>query len=87
MIKLVLKSDGNGEPLVLIGLTKENITQLMSGHPMLLRLSDLGVGVTGRVVFSYGEDKDAVIAEWRDAGIPVPDMPDPQPGEQIVLRP
>ncbi len=87
MIKLVLSGSTPDDHVVLLGLGHPNVQALTNGHPILINLDELNIGATGRLVICYSHDQATLLKEWRDAGIPVPDMPDPAPGEQIHIRP
>lgn len=58
----------NGEPVVLLGLSGENVTRLIAGEPIRLDLAELGLPPT-MVVICYGRTEDALVAELRRHGL------------------
>jgi hypothetical protein len=43
MIKATVYDDHNPDPLVILGLSGENMTRLMADEPILLNLADVGL--------------------------------------------
>ena len=62
---------GSGEPLLLLGLTGENVTRLAAGEPILIRSSELGkLGLPPIVIgIHYGKTVDAILEELKGHGI------------------
>jgi hypothetical protein len=68
MIQMVL--DGrDGVPVVMLGLTRENIDRLLTGQPVFIRGAALGVP-TVNIAITAGEDEKAILDALRDAGMP-----------------
>lgn len=59
---------GDGRPLVVLGLSGENITRLIAGEPVQLDLSDLGLPPT-EVMIIYGKTEDRIAEMLREAGL------------------
>lgn len=87
MLKLVLNRENDDDRVVMLGLTQPNIHALTHGEPILIQLEELGIGAKGRLLITYGQDQAAVVRLWRDAGVPLPDLPEPQPGQKIRMEP
>jgi len=56
--------DGAGRPIVGLGLSEENVKRLKDGQPILVKLSDLGMGDTVITIF-YGKTEVEMEAEVR----------------------
>lgn len=78
MLRFVVR-DGRpgGRTLVGLGLSRENLTRLENGDPILVRLDELDVQGRGKdrrieVAIMFGETLQALSGELRAAGLPVP---------------
>ncbi len=58
-------------PLLLFGLSAENIKRLQSGQPIKINLTEMGM--QGEVLIMYGQTEAAIVEELRQAGIELPD--------------
>ena len=86
MLKLVTRGP-LGTPTLWVGLTKENVARLADGKPLRpISLSELGVG-TGQVAIFAGDDHEDLQRQLREAGIELPDVPEPGPGQTVIHRP
>jgi hypothetical protein len=81
MIKVVLKNPSN-EPVVLLGITRDNVTQLELGRPIAFELADLGLPAGKGVIF-FAETHQDLVTELRAHGVPLGNLPDPEPGETL----
>lgn len=89
---LVLKirmTAASGTPILLLGLTRENIEHLQAKDPIALNLDE--VGMQGLVFIMAGEDQQDIVRQLADAGVIPADTLDgiatPQPGESFRWRP
>lgn len=64
MIKALIK--GAGKPLVVLGLSGENVTRLMAGEPILLNLAELGLPAQ-QIAIMGGRTEADIAAELRRA--------------------
>lgn len=65
---------GDGQPLLLLGLSGENMARLVAGEPILIRaeeLASLGVPAV-QVVICYGKTESAILKELQYFGIAGP---------------
>jgi hypothetical protein len=63
----VIKAAGatpDGFPLVVFGLSGENVTRLMAGEPILVDLRELGLP-PGRVLIAGGRTEELILTEMR----------------------
>lgn len=67
MIKM-LTTTRRGKPLVVLGLSGENMTRLMAKEPILLDLADLGLPST-MVAIVGGKTEDDIAADLREHGL------------------
>jgi hypothetical protein len=69
----VIKASGmaNGRPLVLIGLSGENMARLMSDEPIRFDLAELGLPPTV-VLIVGGRTEDDIAANLREVGLLAP---------------
>jgi hypothetical protein len=65
---------GDGRPLVLLGLTPENLRRLRGGEPILVDLRELGVDA--RVSITFGQTERALVASLRALGLELPGADD-----------
>jgi hypothetical protein len=63
---------GDGQPLLLLGLSEENMARLVAGEPILIRAEELvALGVPAmQVVICYGKTEAAILKELRALKIP-----------------
>lgn len=59
---------GNGVPLLVLGLTGENMTRLMADEPITLNLADLGLPPIA-VLIVGGRTEDAITEQLRSQGL------------------
>lgn len=72
MIKAVAR-DAFGQPLVILGLSGENMTRLMADEPILINLADLDPGLPRlRVAIVGGRTEDAIAAQLAEHYGPLP---------------
>lgn len=62
----------NGRILVGLGLEEENVKRLHDGKPIMIDGTELGIEAD--IFIHYGQDKKALIAEMKNAGISLPDV-------------
>lgn len=67
MIKATGKT-GDGRPMVLLGLSGENVTRLMADEPIQFDLAELGLPPMV-VVIVGGRTEDAITEKLREAGL------------------
>lgn len=67
MIKATGKT-GDGRPMVLLGLSGENVTRLMADEPIRFDLAELGLP-SMVVVIVGGRTEDAITEKLREAGL------------------
>ena len=69
----------DGNPLVFLGLTGENVTRLAAGEPILIQLADLGLP-SMQVALMYGKTERHITAQLERLGLLPPgtasDMPE-----------
>jgi hypothetical protein len=60
MIRFTYTNEDTGQSSLGIGITREDIEKLVHGLPVVVRLSDLGQGVTinGKVLIYFGETQE-----------------------------
>ena len=63
MIK-ALSKDKNGESVILLGLSHENLRRLREDQPILCDLRELGL--TGKVIIMAGETEDTIKVQIED---------------------
>jgi hypothetical protein len=58
---------GDGQPLLLLGLSEENMARLVAGEPILIRAEELvALGVPAmQVVICYGKTEAAILKDLR----------------------
>lgn len=61
---------GDGDPLMLLGLTGETVTRLVAGEPVLF--DGRCVGFEGHVLLIYGRDQGELVAELGRHGLLAP---------------
>lgn len=88
MLKIRMTT-GDGKPLVLLGLTRQNIERLQAREPIVFELAE--VGLEGHLGLLAGEDQEDIVRQLVDAGL-VPRaaaerLRTPEPGEKFRLRP
>lgn len=77
MIKAVGRT-GAGQPLLVLGLSGENMTRLMADEPILIRMGD--VGLPDCVVAIVGGRTEDAIAEALEAGGLLERLANPEAG-------
>ena len=70
MIKAV--GETNGRPLLILGLSGENMTRLMADEPIRLNASELGLPDI-EIVLVGGKTEDAILQQLRQVGLVGPD--------------
>lgn len=65
MIRLITRWEGR--PLLLLGITQDNVDHLAAGHPMDFEVGELDGPI--RVVMIYGADEQAIARELEKHGI------------------
>lgn len=74
---------GPGQPLLLLGLSGENVTRLTAGEPIRITTADMtAMGLPAlEVVIHYGRTEDDILAELKTHGLlrelPVAGAPGP----------
>lgn len=63
MIKALMYT-GSGEPIVLLGLSAENMTHLMADEPIPINLADLGLAAQ-RIIIVGGATEDTITESLR----------------------
>lgn len=71
MLKLRLNTKDDGAPIVILGITDENVTRLLAGDPIGLDLSELELPSIKVFVF-HGKDEQALMEKFEEQGL-VPD--------------
>jgi hypothetical protein len=66
---------GDGSPLLLIGLSGENVTRLMADEPIRFDLADLDLP-SMKVIIVGGRTEDSIVADLRRVGL-LPDETTP----------
>lgn len=63
--------DGNGRPLLVLGITAENVAKLKQGDPILIRSEQMGrLGLPElSLVICYGDTEGNIIAELEAQGL------------------
>lgn len=69
MIRLTGET-ADGRKFVLLGIDKENVRRLTSGHP--IRCSAESVGIERDVIVAYGETLQAITDELAESGFVFP---------------
>lgn len=67
MIKAVGR-DGAGKPMLVLGLSGENVTRLMADEPIWFDLADLGLP-SMTVVIVGGRTEGAIVRQLSDVGL------------------
>lgn len=62
-----------GEPVILLGVTEENVNRLKEGKPIRVDLAQFEVGLEGDLVILYGKTHRAVVDDLNASGIRLPD--------------
>jgi hypothetical protein len=61
-----------GQPLLLLGLSGENVTRLAAGEPIRIttaHLAQLGLPATMEIVIHYGRTEQDIVAELEAHGV------------------
>ena len=64
---LMIKATGrmpNGMPVLILGLSGENVTRLIAGEPMRFNLTDIGMPPL-EVVIHYGKTEEDIVGDLR----------------------
>jgi hypothetical protein len=64
-----LGAAGNGDPLLVLGLTGENMARLMAGEPMRVDVGRTLGGPPMQVLLCGGETEEAIAEELRKWGL------------------
>lgn len=66
---------GDGQPLLLLGLSAENMARLVGGEPILIRAEELvALGMPAmQVVICCGKTEAALLQQLRELGLVRPD--------------
>lgn len=87
-LKIRMES-GSGNPILLLGLTADDIQHLQLGDPIALNLNE--VGMQGLVFIIAGENQEDILRQLTDAGVlsatMLDDYREPRPGETFRWRP
>lgn len=67
-------ADGDGNPLLLLGLSRANCDRLVAGQPIKIDMAKLGLP-PGIVLLIGGETEDDVTEDFRVLGVPVRPKP------------
>lgn len=67
MIK-ALGITGEGTPLVILGLSGENVTRLVASEPILINLAELGLPPL-QLSIVYGKTEEDIVAKLTAAGV------------------
>jgi hypothetical protein len=59
--------DEHGHPVLLFGLSGENLRRLRQGQPIKINLAEMGLA--GYAVIFYGNTEAAMVAHLREAGM------------------
>jgi len=60
----------DGRPLLILGLSGENMTRLMADEPISIDLAQLGLPPM-QVLIVGGRTEDAITEQLREAGLPI----------------
>lgn len=74
MIKLVGQAN-DGTPLLILGLTAENVKRLQDGQPVLINHGALGLPAQMTSIV-YGQDEDSITRQLEEAGAIPPGIAD-----------
>lgn len=64
--------DERGDPVLLFGLSSENLRRLRQGQPIRIDLAKLGM--KGEALIFYGSTEEAMLVRLRDAGMLADDL-------------
>jgi hypothetical protein len=64
--------DEHGNPVLLFGLSAENLRRLRQGQPIKINLAEMGL--TGYAVIFYGKTEQAMVAHLVQAGMLAEDL-------------
>lgn len=59
---------GDGTPIMMIGLSAENVTNLTAGDPIVFNTSELGLPPC-HVLITYGRTEEAILHGMREKGV------------------
>lgn len=65
------RGEVGGRPMLLLGLSGENVTRLMAGEPILF--DGTPYGFDGNIVICGGRTEADIVAELAKHGLPTPD--------------
>ena len=71
----MIKASGRtalGRPLLLLGLSGENVTRLAAGEPIRIttaHLAQLGLPATMEIVIHYGKTEEAILDDFAEHGL------------------
>jgi len=80
MIRALAHGHG-GRPVMILGLTAENVRRLQAGQPIMAKGNEHGMDFPGDVMILHGETGDDIIKSFRDAGVQLPEVKMPPPGD------
>ncbi len=64
------KAEGPNGPVLLFGISEENVKRMMSGNPVAINLAEMGMH--GQILIIYGKTERAIIEELQANGIELP---------------
>jgi hypothetical protein len=70
-MKALLYTEDN-QPILILGLSGENVTRLMAHEPISMELATLGLPAM-KLIIMGGRTEAAIVAELRDKGVLPPD--------------
>ena len=70
MLKMV-GTTPDGQVVVFLGLSRENLRRLQADRPIKVRLEEVGLGV-GELVIFFGETEESMLADLQRAGVRFP---------------
>lgn len=78
-------SDEAGQPIVILGITGENVARMAAGEPVLVNMTELGLPPM-KVILMYGKTERHITAELELHGLLPPgtasDMAEPKPSKE-----
>jgi hypothetical protein len=65
VIKAILRTETEGLPVLLVGLSGENVTRLAAGEPIVVDLAEMGLEPY-KIVLMYGATDADIVTEVRE---------------------